>query len=66
MCILVKKLRITEIQVIDYMNVKKKEDKSVGASVLLKRGTKHRSKYRDNVEQRLKEKPSREWPQWRS
>jgi hypothetical protein len=35
------KLQIAKIQFIDHMKLKKKEDQSVGASVLLRRGTKY-------------------------
>jgi hypothetical protein len=38
--ILAQKLRISKIQFTDYMKLKKKEDQSVGASVLLRRGNK--------------------------
>jgi hypothetical protein len=43
------------------MKLKKKEDQSMGATVLLRRKTKYRSKY---VEQRLKERPFRDCPTW--
>ena len=35
-----KKLKIPKIQFIDHMQLNKKEEKSVGASVLLRRGNK--------------------------
>jgi hypothetical protein len=38
--ILARKLQITKMQFIDHMKLKKKEDQSVGASVLLRRGNK--------------------------
>jgi hypothetical protein len=46
------------------MKLKKKEDQSVDASVLLRRGTKYsrKVKWRHSVEQRLKERPSRDCP----
>jgi hypothetical protein len=44
------------------MKLKKKEDQSVGASVLLRRGNKILKEeiQRQSVEQRLKERPSRD------
>jgi hypothetical protein len=39
--ILAQKLQITRIKFTDHMKLKKKEDQSVGASVLLRRRTKH-------------------------
>jgi hypothetical protein len=42
-------LQITEIQFTDYMKLKKKEYQSVGASFLLRRRTKYRSKYGDKL-----------------
>jgi hypothetical protein len=39
--ILAQKLQITRIQFTDHMKLKKKEDQSVGASVLLRRRTKY-------------------------
>jgi hypothetical protein len=50
------------------MKLKKNEDQSVDASVLLKRGTKYSREeiQRKSVEQRLKEKPSRDCPTWES
>jgi hypothetical protein len=49
------------------MKLKKKEDQSVGTSVLLRRGTKYPWKelQRESVEQRLKKWPSRDCPTWR-
>jgi hypothetical protein len=46
----------------------KKEDQSVDASVLLRRGTKYSWEEirRQSVEQRLKERPSRDCPTWES
>jgi hypothetical protein len=57
-------LRIPKIQFIDHMKLKKKEDLSVDPSVLLRRGTKfpYEGMQRQNVEQRLKERPSRDCP----
>jgi hypothetical protein len=45
------KLEIPKIQFTDHMKLKKKEDQSVGASVLLRRGNKNtqRRKYGDKV-----------------
>ena len=45
------KLRKPKIQFTDHMKLKKKEDQSVGALVLLKKGNKitHGAKYRDIV-----------------
>ena len=56
------KLRIPKIQFTDHMKLKKKEDQSVDASVLLRRGNKIQEVWRHIVEQRLKEKPSRGCP----
>jgi hypothetical protein len=39
--ILAQKLRISQIQFIDHMKLKKKEDKSLDTSILLRRGNKH-------------------------
>ena len=54
-CILAPKLQITRIQFTDHMKLKKKEDQSVGASVLLRKGNKTLMGkiWRQNVEQRL-------------
>ena len=62
--ILALNFRIPQIQFTDHMNLKKKEDQSVDASVLLRRGTKYsrKVKWRHSVEQRLKERPSRDCP----
>jgi hypothetical protein len=50
------------------MQLKKKEDQSVDASVLLRteRGTKYSGEqiWRQSAEQRLKERPSRDFPTW--
>jgi hypothetical protein len=50
------------------MKLKKKEDQSVDASVLLEGGTKHSLEeiWRQSVEQILKERPSRDCPTWGS
>ena len=50
------KLRIPKLQFTDHMNLKKKEDQSVDASVLLRRGSKILTEkiQKQNVEQRLK------------
>jgi hypothetical protein len=52
----------------DQMKPKKKEDQSVDASVLIRRGNKILTGkiWRQSVEQRLKERPSRECCTWRS
>jgi hypothetical protein len=46
------------------MKLKKKADQSVDASVLLRRGTKYSQEkiWGQSVEQRLKEKPSIDYP----
>jgi hypothetical protein len=49
------------IQFKDHVKLKKREDQSVDASVLLRRGNKIR---RQSVEQSLKERPSRDCPTW--
>jgi hypothetical protein len=48
------------------MKLKKKEDQSMGTSVLLRRGTKYSCEEmpRQSVEQRLKERPSRDCTIW--
>jgi hypothetical protein len=50
------------------MKLKNKEEQSVGASVLLRRGNKYSWEqiWRQRVEQRLKERPSRDCPIWGS
>jgi hypothetical protein len=50
------------------MKLKKKEDQSVHASVLLRRGTKYSLEeiWRQSVEQRMKERQSRVCPTWGS
>jgi hypothetical protein len=62
--VLAPKLGIPKIQVTDHMKLKKKENQSVGASVFLERGTKYSQEqiWRQSVEQRLKERPSRDYP----
>ena len=50
---------------IDHTKLKKKEDQSVDASVLLRRGNKIQEVWRQSVEQRLKERLSRDCPTWR-
>jgi hypothetical protein len=59
--ILAQKLRILKIQFIDHMKLNKKENQSVGTSVLLRREPKYpwEKFQRQSVEQRLKERPSR-------
>ena len=68
MWILAQMFRISKIQFIDHMKPKKKEEPSVDASVLLRRGTKYSQEEirRQSVEQRLKERPSRDSPTWGS
>jgi hypothetical protein len=65
---IVQKFRIPKIQFTDNMKLKKKEDQSVDASVLLRRGTKYSKKeiWRQSVEWRLKERQSRDYPTWES
>jgi hypothetical protein len=48
------------------MKLKKKEDQSMDTLVLLRRGTKYpwEKIQRQSVEQRLKERPSRDCPTW--
>jgi hypothetical protein len=50
------------------MKLKKKENQNVDASFLLRRGRKYLREEigRQSVEQRLKERPSRDCPTWRS
>jgi hypothetical protein len=50
------------------MKLKKKEDQSVSASILLRRGKKYSQEkiWRQNVNQRLKKRPFRDCPTWRS
>ena len=63
---IIPKLRITKIQFTDHRKLKKNGDQSMGASVLLERGTKYSWEqiWRQSVEQRLKERPSRDCPTW--
>ena len=64
--ILAQKLRIPNIQLTDYMKLKKKEDQNVGALVFLRKGTKYSQEqlWRQSVGQRLKERPFRECLTW--
>jgi hypothetical protein len=50
------------------MKFKKKEEQSVGALVLLRRGKKYSQEeiWRKSVDQRLKERPSKDCPTWGS
>jgi hypothetical protein len=66
--ILAQKLGIPKIQFTDYMKLKTKENQSVQASVLLRRGNKYLREERrsQGVEQRQKERPSRDYPTWGS
>ena len=63
--ILAHKLQITKIQFTDHMKFKK-EDQSVGTSVLFRR-TKYLQEqiWRLSVEERPKDRPSRDCPTWR-
>jgi hypothetical protein len=56
------------IQFTDHMKLKKKEDQSVDVSVLLTKGNKILMEkiQRQSVEQRLKERPSRDSTSWGS
>jgi hypothetical protein len=65
--ILAQKLRILKIQFTDHMKLKKK-DQSVDTLVLLRRRNKilMEAIWRQSVEQRLKERPSRDCPTWGS
>jgi hypothetical protein len=61
------KFGIPKIQSTDHMMLKKKEDQSVGASVLLRKVFTAQEKIqRQSMEQRLKERPSRDCPTWGS
>ena len=64
--ILAQNLQITRIQFTDHMKFNKKEDQSVGASVLLRSWTKYTQEQigRWSVEQRLKKRPPRDCPTW--
>ena len=66
--ILAQKLQITRIQFTDHMKLKKEKDQSLGASVqfFLERRTTYSGEqiWRQSVEQRLKERPSRDCPTW--
>ena len=53
-----------KIQFTDHMKLKKKEDQSVGALVLLRKGNKILTEKMQSVEQRLKERPSGDCPTW--
>jgi hypothetical protein len=48
------------------MKLKRKEDQSVGTSILLKRRTKYSPEeiWRESVEQRIKERSPRDCPSW--
>jgi hypothetical protein len=48
---------------LEHMKLKKKEDQSVGASVLLRKGNREQIG-RQSTEQGLKESPSRDCPIW--
>ena len=62
--ILAQKSRILNIQFTDHIKSKKKKDQNVDASVLLRRVTNYSQEeiWRQSVEQRLKERPSRNCP----
>jgi hypothetical protein len=56
--ILAQKLGIPKIKFTDHMKLKKKEDQSVGASFLHRRGNKiEEQMQRQSVKQKLKERP---------
>jgi hypothetical protein len=61
-------LRIPKIHFTDHMKLKNKEDHNVGASVLLRKEKKYlwEQIQRQSVEQRLKKRPSRDCPTWKS
>jgi hypothetical protein len=65
-CFIEKLLGMPKIQFTDYMKLKKKEDQSVGALVLLRKGNKILTEKMQSVEQRLKERPSRDCSTWGS
>ena len=67
-CILAQKVKIPIIQFTDHMTLKKKEDQSVIHWSFLEGGTKYPwvEIQRQIVEQRLKERPFRDCPNWRS
>ena len=60
--ILAKKLRITKMRFTDHMKFKKKENQSVDTLIFLRRGIKipREDIQRQSMEQRLKERPSRD------
>ena len=60
------KAQNTKTQFTDQMKLKKKEDQSMDISILLRRGSKYpwEEIQRQSVEQRLKERPSRDCPTW--
>jgi hypothetical protein len=62
------KVRITKIQFTDHRKLKKKDNQSVDASVLLRRGNKMLTggNMETSKEQRLKERPSKDFPTWGS
>jgi hypothetical protein len=67
MWILAQKLGIAKIQFAKHTKLKKKEDQSVDTLVLHRRGNKIWAKIqRQNVEQRLKERPSKDCLTWGS
>jgi hypothetical protein len=62
---LAQKFGIPKIQFTDHMKLKKKEDQRVDTSVFLEGGNKIWDEvWRQSVEQRLKEGPSRDCPTW--
>jgi hypothetical protein len=61
------KIGTAKIQFSDYISLKKAEDQSVDASVLFRRGnTIQKEVQGQSVEQRMKERPSRDCPNWGS
>jgi hypothetical protein len=65
---LAQNLRVPKIQFTDYIKLKKKEDQVWMLQSFLEEGTKYSKEeiQRQNVEQRLKERPSRDCPTWGS
>jgi hypothetical protein len=64
--ILAQKLRISKIQFVILMKLKKKEDQSVDTSFLLRMGNKMERITEKNLELYWKEGPSRNCPTWGS
>jgi hypothetical protein len=66
--ILAQKLGVPKIQFTDHVKLKKKEDQSVDTKSFLEGGTKYpwEELQRQSVEQRVKDRPSRDCPTWGS